>query len=155
MQANDMIFQSQKQHEVAEKMMGIFNQLWSFIILAFIPFWSLASYWISYKSKMNYTEHLIIMSFGVGTITAVGIPIILLLLFVDSIHLVNSINILIGALILGRLFAQTFGNNLFIGILKYLFSILIGMFLILIFFIAIFFIGALVFKSLGLGNPFQ
>jgi len=147
---NKMAGQSEEEIARARKVMLFMKQYMSFIIMAFVPFSALGSYLVLKPKKLNYAEHLILNSYSTGISTAIGLPIVFAYAFTDNFNILSLLSFALGFLIIGRVYAKTFDDHYFVGVLRYLGSFLIGFATLMIFIFVIAIVLAIASKSMGL-----
>lgn len=69
-----------KQREAQQQIQTEVRKYLTFIPLLILPFMGLASYWVFRRRGQNYAEHLVLNAFAYGQTTAIGIPVMLLIL---------------------------------------------------------------------------
>jgi len=125
-------------------MMKKMNQYMNILIMLMIPFYALGSYLLFRKAKNNYAEHLIINAYAISSSVAIGLPFVMLYFYYPHNTNITTINFIIGVIVVGRIYTQTFKTNYFLGILKYLISMIIGLILFTISFALVMIIGAII-----------
>lgn len=71
---------AEKQREVQQQIQNEIRKYLTFMPLLILPFMGLASYWVFRRRGQNYAEHLVLNAFAYGQTTAIGIPVMLLIL---------------------------------------------------------------------------
>lgn len=155
MMFNRMMGQSEKQLEFAHKIMLRMKQYMSFVIMAMIPFIALGSYIVTKRKKFNYAEHLVLMAYSNGISIVIGIPIMFLYSYVEDTSWLTSFSLLIGVIVIGRVFSKTMNDNLLMGMIKYFFSFLLGLIIQTVFLFIALIVIVKVFQFAGLSNPFR
>lgn len=71
---------AEKQREVQQQIQAEVRKYLTVLPLLILPFMGLASYWMFRRRGQNYAEHLVLNAFAYGQTTAIGIPLMLLVL---------------------------------------------------------------------------
>ena len=110
------------------------SKYYNFLILLQLPFYSLATYLVYRKYKMNYAEHLTLQTFITAqtTILAMLVMLLIFLLGKPGIYLA-SIMSFVSTVFQIYAFRQFFGEKSLVGILKALLANILGMIFFVLF----------------------
>lgn len=128
---NNMEF-SEQQLAIQQKINVWIKKYLNFIILANVPFISLFSRLLYKKKKLNFTEHMVINSYGYVLATTVGIVITIIQYFTHQATLMMVLGMSANILLMAYVYKSTFNENYFYSILKYFFSFLFSYLLIMV-----------------------
>lgn len=128
------------------------KQYMSFIILGMIPFFSLASSLIYKKQKLYFAEHLILNSYLNSLTIIVGIPILLLHLFLPTSLYLSLSSMVMSALVAGYMYSKFFKENYLLSVMKYVVIYILTVLFIMIIGIVVVIIHILLIKFAGFEN---
>lgn len=140
---------SETQRAFQEKINAIMKKYLNFIIMANIPFVSFFS-WLFYKKKrLNFTEHLVINSYGYSMTTALGIIFVFVQYIIHEAALMMWLSMLLNVSLMAYAYCSTFQENYLKSFLKYLLGFILSYVFLIIFFVILGIALALISKFVG------
>ena len=94
------------------------KKYFAFILLFNIPLYAVASFFIYYKRRLNFTEHLKLNCYALGFTLFVGMPLNLLMLWHDGLFIYSILNPIITVLSYAFIYKRFFEENYFMSLLK-------------------------------------
>jgi len=146
----DSMEYSESQRAIQEKTNAVMKKYLNFVIMANVPVIALLSLLFYRKKKYNFTEHMVVNSYGFALTTAVGVIITLLQYIFHSAGVMIWLSMLSNVLIMAYVYKSTFEENYFVSLFKYLLSFLLSYLLVVIFISILIFIAVLLTKTMGL-----
>lgn len=135
-----------------QKFMGNYM---SFVILSMIPLYSLATKWLFKSRGLNYAEHLVMNAYAMSSSMVVGLPLTILYYYYHDINVISYLNLLMGAIIIGRVYSQTMDVKFISAFFKYIIGFFITIILFTVVLVVILIIALLIIKLGGFENPFK
>ncbi len=143
---NESLNYSQEQIEMNQKVQGYIKKYLSFVILLNVPFISFFTWLFYRKTKYNYAEHLVINAYGYALVSIFGIISIGVEVLLGNPAFSMGISILLNLGLMAYVLMQTFKENYFLSLIKFLVSFIMS-YLFAIILITILMIGILIFKK--------
>jgi hypothetical protein len=141
---------SEQQLAIQQKINVWIKKYLNFIILANVPFISLFSRLLYKKKQLNFTEHMVINSYGYVLATAAGIAFTIIQYFTHYATLTMVLGIIANILLMAYVYSSTFKENFFYSIFKYFLSFALSYILIMVAFAIVGILIAIVSKVFGL-----
>lgn len=151
---NQAIGVSEEAIKNGQKFQSWMSNYMSFVILSMIPLYSLASKWLFKSRGLNYAEHLVMNAYALSSSMVVGIPLTILYYYYHDINVISYLNLLMGAIVVGRVYSQSMDVGFIQAFIKYIFTFLITIILFSIALIIILIIAIIIIKIGGFENPF-
>ncbi len=152
---NQAMGMDQEQLESTRMTMEFMKQYMSFVIMVMIPIFSLSSYWLFKSKGLNYAEHLIMMSFAQSGSIIIGLPLTIAYMFFPETGLLSTASIVLGALVICRVFVQTLDVGWFEAIAKYILMFILTVIMFSVLFLILLIPTVLIMKAMGMDNPFK
>ncbi|MCB0761740.1 MAG: DUF3667 domain-containing protein [Flavobacteriales bacterium] len=97
------------------------------VILATVPFMTFWNLLFFRKSRMNFTEHLIINAYGLGASTATGVVFFFMYYLPFAGMWITGASMIIMMIVIGRIYSKSYQQNVYLCMLKYLLIYLLSM----------------------------
>jgi hypothetical protein len=143
---NESLNYSQEQIEMNQKVQEYIKKYLSFVILLNVPFISLFTWLFYRKTKYNYAEHLVINAYGYALVSIFGIVSIGVEVLIGDPAFSMGISILLNLGLMAYVLMQTFKENYFLSLIKFLVSFIMS-YVVAIMLITILMIGILILKK--------
>lgn len=125
---------SEEQRALQLKINQAIRPFINFLPLLLLPFYAMASYFFHRKKQLNYAEHLVLNAYLYSLMTFVGMPMIIVYIYLDNIMLSPIMGLILFSVFGGITFKKLFSGSLAFNIFKGLMTFVIGyvLFLLLI-----------------------
>jgi hypothetical protein len=117
-----------------------------------LPFFAMDSYRFHRKKQLNYAEHLVLNAYLYSLITLVGIPMIVVYIFLDSIMLSPIMGLVFFSVFGGIIFKKLFFGSLAYNVFKAFIAFVLGYVLFLLLAGVIGFVAAIIVVFLSRGG---
>lgn len=140
--------------ENGKRMQEIMGQYMSFVMLLMVPFYSLGSFLFFKDKKYNYAELLIINSYSFSSSIMIGIPLTIVYGYFPEYAFINLVNLILGVIIISRIYGQAFKVGFIEGFAKYLLTFIVAIITFSIFLIVVLVGYSIIAVVFELPNPF-
>lgn len=117
---------SEAQLRMQAKINEIMKKYLSFFIMANVPLVSLFGLLLYRKKKLNFTEHMVVNSYGYVLTSAVGVLVTIGQYFSHAPGIFIWISLATNLLVMAYVYQSTFKENYFISLLKYFVAFVLG-----------------------------